>query len=261
MALLLCAFTRFVFALAGGAAYTAGYTRKSSDQLGEWAEGVSAVGTDIGQGFGALLGSVRNGLNSSARFAPPPAPTITHVYHDRGSDRGSSLVPILVVAASGVTCYWVVCWYKGWDFFGMSHARTQELITSLNSSTSMCACALGHAVLLLCPLFSSACLSSSVELLARAFMLPFLRRWQHCLGIDYIVTATEIVFMGVCRCQTLVTVCMRLQKCSTKCVLPWNLSSCKCYFLVCRFAAASRDTSLLICCTQHLFIRLTILGG
>lgn len=103
---------------------------------------MSTVGQDAAQGFGAIIGSVQNGWNSQARMAPPPpAPTITHVYHDRGSDR-SSLVPILVVTASGVTCYWVVCWWKGWDFFGMSHARTQELITSFNASVFLSSCGL-----------------------------------------------------------------------------------------------------------------------
>lgn len=115
----------------GGAAYTAGYSHKSADQMGEWAEGVSTMSQEVGQGVGAILGSVRDGF-SQARSAPPPAPTITHVYHDRGSEK-SSLVPILVVTAGGVTCYWVVCWYKGWDFFGMSHARTQELINNFNA--------------------------------------------------------------------------------------------------------------------------------
>lgn len=125
---------RYFVAPAGGAAYTAGYTHKTSDQLGEFADGMSSVGQEAAQSFGAIIGSVQNGWNSQARLSPPPpAPTVTHVYHDRGSDR-SSLVPILVVTASGVTCYWVVCWYKGWDFFGMSHARTQELITSFNAS-------------------------------------------------------------------------------------------------------------------------------
>lgn len=124
----------------GGAAYTAGYSHKSADQMGEWAEGVSTMSQEVGQGVGAILGSVRDGF-SQARSAPPPAPTITHVYHDRGSEK-SSLVPILVVTAGGVTCYWVVCWYKGWDFFGMSHARTQELINNFNVSTSSWLCVL-----------------------------------------------------------------------------------------------------------------------
>lgn len=132
--IVVCLRLLIVASAAGGAAYTAGYTHKSSDQLGELADGVSSAGQGAAQSFGAILGSVQSGWNSQARLAPPPpAPTVTHVYHDRGSDK-SPLVPILVVTASGVTCYWVVCWYKGWDFFGMSHARTQELITSFNAS-------------------------------------------------------------------------------------------------------------------------------
>lgn len=59
---------------------------------------------------------------------------VTHIYHDKDSGK-SGIVTILVVSGVGLTSYYAICWWKGWDFFGLSQQRTQQMFQSLNDST------------------------------------------------------------------------------------------------------------------------------
>lgn len=119
---------------AGGAAYGAGYTHKSSEIFGDVKDGISTVSHEAAEGIGALIGAARSGFSSSQIAARPPPPMVTHIYHDKDSGK-SSIVTVLVVSGVGLTGYYAVCWWKGWDFFGLSQARTQQMFQSLNDST------------------------------------------------------------------------------------------------------------------------------
>eukprot|EP00892_Ulva_mutabilis_P000063 jgi/Ulvmu1/10057/UM006_0004.1 len=115
----------------GGAAYGAGYTQKSGELFGDVADGISTVSQEAAGGLGALVGAMRSGFSSSQGSSRPPAPMVTHIYHDRDSGK-SGVVTVLVVSGVGLTGYYAVCWWKGWDFFGLSQQRTQQMFQSLN---------------------------------------------------------------------------------------------------------------------------------
>lgn len=44
------------------------------------------------------------------------------------------MVTFLVVGGIGLSGYYAVCWWKGWDFFGLSQQRTQQMFGALNDS-------------------------------------------------------------------------------------------------------------------------------
>jgi hypothetical protein len=112
-------------ALAGAVGYGVASAQRSVDDAKGMIDGVAAAGNNAAAGLGKLLGSIRSGLNVGSS---PPQPTVTHIYHDSGSGRSSALSVIVVAGGVSLVGYYGVCWWKGWDFFGVSHARTVKLI-------------------------------------------------------------------------------------------------------------------------------------
>jgi hypothetical protein len=91
------------------------------------------VGRDVAEGIGALFGAVRSGFTSSSRSQ---GTTITHVYH--GRDNGSNAVAVVLVGGSATLAgYLLLCWWKGWDMFGLSQKQTQEMIRQLRSCAKL----------------------------------------------------------------------------------------------------------------------------
>lgn len=118
--------------LVGAGLYSAGYAHKTGEGVADIASGLSSTGRQAAEGVGALFGAVRSGFSASSRGQ---GPTVTHVYH--GRDSSNNAVAIVVVGGSATLAgYWVLCWWKGWDFLGMSHQRTQEMIQQVKAGAS-----------------------------------------------------------------------------------------------------------------------------
>ena len=114
--------------LAGAGLYSAGYAHRTGEGVADIASGLSSTGKQAAEGVGALFGAVKTGFSSSARQQP----TVTHVYH--GRDSSNNAVAIVLVGGSATLAgYWVLCWWKGWDFLGVSHKRTQEMVQQVKA--------------------------------------------------------------------------------------------------------------------------------
>ena len=112
---------------AGAAGYGAANVQTQANSINGVLEGVSEAGQNAAEGLGALLGSARTGFTSASRA---PQPTITHVYHDSRSQSGGT-VTVVVVSSSALAAYATLCWWKGWDFFGVSNARLHAALAQV----------------------------------------------------------------------------------------------------------------------------------
>lgn len=124
---------------AGAVGYSAGYGHNATERLGDVGAGISAAGRNAAEGVGSLFSAAREGLAAGARGSGGGShggsPHVTHIYHDRGG-RGSNVTIALVGGGGLLACYYALCRLRGWDFFGLSQQRTQELIQALNQRAS-----------------------------------------------------------------------------------------------------------------------------
>ena len=104
--------------------------QSTADGVNSWVGGVSEVGHSAAAGVGSLLRTARDGFGSAS---PSERQTVTHIYHgDRG--KNSAVTIVVVGGATSLAAYCALCWWKGWEIFGISHKRTQEMILKVQQS-------------------------------------------------------------------------------------------------------------------------------
>ena len=117
---------------AGAAGYGASQAQQSAQGVADVFGAATSAGSNAANGFGALMGSVRNGFNSTFQ----PHQPVTHVYHTRGDDGRVSWSTLVLLSGGTVAAVCTLGWLRGWDLFGtVAHARTRAMINDVRSST------------------------------------------------------------------------------------------------------------------------------
>ena len=107
--------------------------QNTSAGINSWLDSLSAAGNSAAEGIGGIFRSVTDGMRSTGS-----RPQVTHIYH--GGPPGAPWATMIVATGAGLTGWYVVCWWRDWDFLGLSQKRTRAMISQLKDGAHVMGC-------------------------------------------------------------------------------------------------------------------------